>query len=366
VPLLILDDNGIRRGGKLCGRVVVGRWPSSQVVVNDEAVSRIHAWIDRDASGVYFVADAGSRTGTFLNGRRISNREPLVHGDVLRIGKVEARLLAEDGQPPLGIEEIDLGPRPLPPPTPQTGFLLDCACGAPIWAPWELAGHTGNCRWCGGSITVPLPISIAPVAPVVSEADTAVGELDIESELAPQPESAPQPQSAPQLEPQPAEPETGEAICGVCHGPITPFEEATRCPECDTHFHMECWTENRGCSAYGCGQVNALAKQSESTPTVDEPTEPLVAEPIAAPSREMPWDFLLLAASVVGALAGTLSFGLPALAAGGAAVWRLSSGRGQHRGVLVLSACFAILGALAGIGISYFWYMGGYRWPTAR
>ena len=52
-----------------------------------------------------------------------------------------------------------------------------------------------------------------------------------------------------------------ETACGVCHSPITIFDDVTQCPSCGLMFHTECWTENRGCSSYGCAQVGALERE---------------------------------------------------------------------------------------------------------
>ncbi len=52
------------------GDAVVGRLPTCDLVLNDPSVSRQHATL-RLADGRCLVQDAGSRFGTFLNGRQL-------------------------------------------------------------------------------------------------------------------------------------------------------------------------------------------------------------------------------------------------------------------------------------------------------
>jgi hypothetical protein len=60
---------------------------------------------------------------------------------------------------------------------------------------------------------------------------------------------------------------TGEVagkLCSICQTPIIAGEQVVSCPHCVLPFHQECWTENRGCSAYGCAGSPKLAKGSET------------------------------------------------------------------------------------------------------
>ena len=70
-------------------RVVLGRSRECDVRVDDGNVSRRHAEIGRDASSGWAVVDLGSTNGTELNGRRITKRTPLEHGDRIGIGGTE-------------------------------------------------------------------------------------------------------------------------------------------------------------------------------------------------------------------------------------------------------------------------------------
>lgn len=65
-------------------RMVLGRHPDCDVVLDSASVSRQHAQIVRE-NGQYFIEDLHSRNGTFVNGRSIQGRQPLADGDRLKI-----------------------------------------------------------------------------------------------------------------------------------------------------------------------------------------------------------------------------------------------------------------------------------------
>ena len=55
--------------------LVVGRAPTSDIAIFDPTISRRHAEVQIDESGVH-VRDLGSSNGTFLNGNRLENGQP--------------------------------------------------------------------------------------------------------------------------------------------------------------------------------------------------------------------------------------------------------------------------------------------------
>lgn len=63
----------------------LGRDPKSDIFLNDITVSRKHATIALK-DGVFFLADASSLNGTYLNSKRIEV-EALKHRDEIQIGK---------------------------------------------------------------------------------------------------------------------------------------------------------------------------------------------------------------------------------------------------------------------------------------
>ncbi len=69
---------------------VIGRATECDVVVSMTKISRAHAQIEF-IEGVYFISDAGSTNGTFVNGHRISGAHPLQHRD--EIGLSDPRMI---------------------------------------------------------------------------------------------------------------------------------------------------------------------------------------------------------------------------------------------------------------------------------
>jgi FHA domain-containing protein len=75
-------------------RVSVGRATNNDIVIRDDSVSKLHAWFARGEEGNMYVADAGSRNKTMLNGVAIPLQSPeeINSGDSVRFGAVEAIL----------------------------------------------------------------------------------------------------------------------------------------------------------------------------------------------------------------------------------------------------------------------------------
>lgn len=75
-------------------RMVLGRHPDCDIVLDSAAVSRQHAAMLR-ANGDYYVEDLGSRNGTFLNGQLVQGRQLVANGDRLRICDLTLEFCAE-------------------------------------------------------------------------------------------------------------------------------------------------------------------------------------------------------------------------------------------------------------------------------
>jgi FHA domain len=101
------------RGGtthevELAGSVaVLGRDPACDVVLNDSKCSRRHAIVEDGPNG-FVVRDLGSANGIYVNGRQV-REGPLRPGDLLRLGDVHLKLLAEVGET-IVVGPDDLGP----------------------------------------------------------------------------------------------------------------------------------------------------------------------------------------------------------------------------------------------------------------
>ena len=66
----------------------IGRSRSSDVVVDDPAVSRSHCVLLRRKEG-WFVTDTGSKSGTYVNGKRVRGRAQLMLDDTITVGNSE-------------------------------------------------------------------------------------------------------------------------------------------------------------------------------------------------------------------------------------------------------------------------------------
>ena len=84
-----LQQHELRAGVQL----VVGRAPSSDIAIFDPTISRRHAELQVDESGLH-VRDLGSSNGTFRNGERLDDQSAvkLEPGDTVTFGKVAFRV----------------------------------------------------------------------------------------------------------------------------------------------------------------------------------------------------------------------------------------------------------------------------------
>ncbi|WP_131214834.1 FHA domain-containing protein, partial [Bifidobacterium longum] len=65
--------------------ITVGRDPRADILLDDSTVSRQHA-VFRRVNGQFFVVDAGSLNGTYVNRQRV-DQAALKNGDEIMIGK---------------------------------------------------------------------------------------------------------------------------------------------------------------------------------------------------------------------------------------------------------------------------------------
>jgi serine phosphatase RsbU (regulator of sigma subunit)/pSer/pThr/pTyr-binding forkhead associated (FHA) protein len=64
---------------------LIGRQSGNHLVLRDNRISRVHARIVADA-GAHWIEDAQSRSGTFVNGRRVEGRHKLAPGEAIEFG----------------------------------------------------------------------------------------------------------------------------------------------------------------------------------------------------------------------------------------------------------------------------------------
>ena len=83
------------------GRLTVGRTGTSGLVIDDISVSKVHASLALNDSGLS-VADTGSTNGTFINGQRISYGKavPFAESDQVKFGTVEVTFEVIAPEPP--------------------------------------------------------------------------------------------------------------------------------------------------------------------------------------------------------------------------------------------------------------------------
>ena len=87
--LALKIQTGDRQGetiGLLGNEVTIGRAEGCQIEFDDVTVSRLHATLSRDGAE-YVLTDAGSTSGTFVNGKPVSMAR-LQHGDQIHFGGV--------------------------------------------------------------------------------------------------------------------------------------------------------------------------------------------------------------------------------------------------------------------------------------
>jgi len=100
--------SGPRSGERLtlhADRMVIGRHPACDIVIDLSAVSRQHAAITSE-NGAMFVEDLRSRNGTLVNGKLLTSRHRLENGDQLQV--CEQVLVYVSGErPKAGLAEDD-------------------------------------------------------------------------------------------------------------------------------------------------------------------------------------------------------------------------------------------------------------------
>jgi len=327
---LILEHDGRRCGGELQGRMVIGRRQSSQVIINDRSVSRVHAWVGR-VGQTYFIADSGSRTGTIVNGRPVEGRRTLHDGDQILIGP--ARLFFHSDAPlPPGIEPLN-------------------AVAASLNNPDSLADSNADTLANG----MPSPVARrAPATVVRNENQPTVSTQARPPEI----RSMPLPAAASETRIEAG----SETACGACQSSIGTAEKTISCPECGVSFHANCWTENRGCSSYGCKQVGVLDQARAKTSAIAVPAPSTAATHHGARAatpegRGVQWSYLLLPASGLAGLAGMFAFGVPSLGLLLGMIlydWRHPV---RSRAVVAAALIISAISTAAGSGFSAYWWL---------
>jgi len=101
IEIKVAEPEGTHRAYSFAQKEIsIGRLPTNDVVLASGSVSKFHAKLEVDSSGVT-ITDLRSTNGTFVNGARLTVGARIASADVIRIGEyalqVEAPSLAEDG-----------------------------------------------------------------------------------------------------------------------------------------------------------------------------------------------------------------------------------------------------------------------------
>ena len=181
--------------------------------------------------------------------------------------------------------------------TKEESFTFSCECGATLRARLSIVGRKAKCKTCGRIITIPKPREAYTFGTPDGNRQRLEGWGDCRGRV-------------------------------VQHLPDA--DRVGRAEDCLQQvwppFHEECWRENLGCSAYGCPNVDALKGgpdiHIENPPPLPLPPPPaeddipwgnIIIDPPPLPPDGMPWEFVLLAASVFATILGAFMCGLPTI-----------------------------------------------------
>ena len=298
MPVLIVEHSGKRTSATLNGRTSIGRTPNNDVVIEHPAVSRTHAVIEC-VNNSFYISDGGSKNGTLIGDKPINGRRELGDGDRIAIGPAILTFRVED-DPNDQTSTSSLTET-------HAGMLMDCECGAKLWVPKEMIGGRGQCQKCGRTLT------LGQSKPATTH------------------------------------------LCSICQWKIEPSDEQHTCPSCGLVVHADCWNDNRGCSAYGCPQVNALDKPEEVSAAMEEIGHPPMR---VAPQHKFPWEFSLVAGSVVASFLGVLLFGaLPLITLLASGKYLLRHGRKANTTAVFAAMGISLVGLMVGVVVSCFWWL---------
>lgn len=219
-----------------------------------------------------------------------------------------------------------------------------CLCGTVVRAPSHLAGRRAKCPKCARTVLIPgttLPSRSTP--------------SDTDQTTAPRPSVPASSEAKKNHDLAPPE------VCSFCNCVITRGEGQAACPVCRLPFHLDCWKDNLGCSAYGCSQVGILSQEPEMRlppNLMSLPTPPPLSLPSSTPTRpsdiDFPWDFAFLGLGVLAFLLSVLAYGLPSLACGAAILNHAGKqGPGTSKVVYLLSGLLCLTGFFVGLWISF-------------
>ncbi len=75
----------------------MGRRRDNDLRIVESYISGYHAELQRDEDGGYDLVDMGSSNGTFLNGKRVTEKAKIKAGDFIKFGILKVAVLRHDG-----------------------------------------------------------------------------------------------------------------------------------------------------------------------------------------------------------------------------------------------------------------------------
>ncbi len=150
MPVLVIEKGKESSGLVLRDTAVIGRVTGLDIILKEAGVSRIHALVGHnEEEDTWFVEDMGSRNGTFVNHDKVVNRQELLPGDLIHIGKATLSFRLID-ELPQGIDRI-------PPRDPaQRDIVFRCPeCHAVLRAKPLRIGAAGRCLSCETKVIIP-------------------------------------------------------------------------------------------------------------------------------------------------------------------------------------------------------------------
>ena len=326
-PVLKFGEGSVQSQIPLEDRLSIGRSKENCIIVSDASILPIQACILVKDNRCY-IEDCGGESATVVNDKPVVGTVSLKDGDVIQIGSARMTVSGLTSEEESSSSAIVRD---------ETKIEFQCQCGKKLRAPRKYSGRRAKCAKCGHQLIVP-----GETAQQTSE--DAVANL---------PESAAV--SGTKIHETTTVPESTATrlhICSYCSFEIDEeLDDTTTCDVCELPFHTDCWTENSGCSAFGCKNDHILSPAVPPFIIDDGQNQSEISD---LPTNDMPWGNIFLAMNLIGSLFGLLLCGIPALFTGiGAFYFSQKKRLPDNQQVLVnVSVVIGAIGFLIGLIVS--------------